>query len=698
MITLPDKRFFDLARGILGNIQSPFNKQRLSDEFESFLSNKGIQKTIAAYIDGADHKMIAAVAALNGPDCRQLASFFRDEYSYAALDALVANLEERMILYVTNDRGIGRLFLNPLLKPALLPFVTYNGILFPSAAAVPEQQPRAVFDDMFLAAFITFIMPEKNIFKNDGTLRKSLTQKIQKIFPSGEAGGNVSAGDFAKALRRIGLLPDGSFGRAAEQKLREFALLTETERFACCAAGFYIDTTDDVAKILTPSKNLILHIASSAAKLLDSVDENKCYTVTALRRLAEVMLSGIGERAKTAPDVKPIDPAILIEALEKTGLLLKQNGGYSKRSTAKRSLCNIGRASENIPAIAFDSLSSFKLLPEITFGDAVRLAYFCEAVDAKQSVRFKITRGSAARGFNSGISGDSMFDLLKKLSGARADDSLQKLLADWEKSHSEIVVMDGISVVLSEERRYLARTEPLKSHIVYSPLPGVYMLDFEEKDEAAATLKKAGADTVCDLRITAKSALSVQQKTARFFTPFAPAAATLIEGSAERDPAPRRLTDSAFKPENPSPSAAEYKKHFRAVLDTLNFSRQEREELAARIERKLVVSTRQLNGAFARYEKREARGLDYAGKLALVKQSMLSNETLEIIFQDSGGTEKRVTGAPVTLEKAETETVLSVKPPQDGGSLTDKTDAVCMRIPMGKISVIRRIKQSVFSN
>jgi hypothetical protein len=102
-----------------------------------------------------------------------------------------------------------------------------------------------------------------------------------------------------------------------------------------------------------------------------------------------------------------------------------------------------------------------------------------------------------------------------------------------------------------------------------------------------------------------------------------------------------------------------------------------------------------------RYEKREARGLDYAGKLALVKQALLSNETLEIVFQDSDGNEKCVTRAPVTLEKSKGDTFLSVKPPDyapGGESGKNMADQVCMKIAMGKIRVIRRIKRSIFSN
>jgi hypothetical protein len=692
LITLPDTRFFDLMRGVLGNIQSPFNKQRLSDEIEVFISNNDVRKTIAAYIDGADHKIIAAVAALDGPDRRQLAAFFSDEYSHAALDSLVSNLEERLILYTANDaseHGGGRLFLNPLLKTILLPFAADNDVLFPRVMA-SRGQPQAVFDDVSLAALITFLSGEKNIFKNDGTPRKPLLQRIERNF---SRGGQTGAAEvFVTALSRLGVVSCDSPGRA-EQRLQDFAHLTEAERFAYCAAGVYAGMGGETPETQAP-RDFIRHIASSAAALLDSIDEDKCYTVSALRRLAEVIEARRPDRAsafKTFSDSRPLNPGLLVEALEKTGLLSRQDGYYRKRTFFGRA--NVPATADErtgVPVIEFDSLFSFKLLPEITFAGAVALSDFCEVIDANTPVRFKITRSSAARGFNRGVGGKAMFESLKKLSGARAGSGLEALLEDWEKTHSEIVIMDGISIVLSEERRYLAQAEPLAPHIVFNPAPGVYMLDFTEKAEAKAALKKAGADLISEPRAEIKSPF--QKKAGIFFVPLAPTA--LRDDPHERDaPHPERPPECL--------SAVEYKKRFHDLLDGLNFSRAEREELAARIERKLVVSPRQLSGAFLRYEKREARGLDYAGKLALVKQALLSNETLEIVFQDSDGSEKRVTLAPVMLEKAEGETFLSVKPPDNapgGGTNENMTDQVRIKIALGKIRVIRRIRRSIFSN
>ncbi|MDR2097939.1 MAG: hypothetical protein LBP37_05400 [Spirochaetaceae bacterium] len=693
MTTLPDAHFFDLMRSVLGNIQSPFNKQRLIDDLSAFLSNKDIQKTISAYIDLDDHKIIAAIAALNEPCLSDLAVFFNGEYSYAELDPLVINLEERLIVYAVREGARNRLSLNPLLKKILLPFVSDNAVLFPCLmkCSAPDsgQSFFSVFNDTFLAAFLTFIAPEIHILKNDGTVRKNLLQKIQKIFPLG-------ADVFVAALRHIGILTEGLFNYTG-QKLQDFADLTEAERFAYCAAGVYISISGGGA--LPPQKNLVRHIAAAAGALFDMLDADNCYPVSTLRRIIMAILTSPadGKTGGAAAVSETLNSDFLFEALEKTNLLLKVRGGYRKRiiTHGGDGVIPVGN---NAAVIAFNSVFSFILLPEISFRDALSLAPFCEVAEAKPSVQFRITRESAARGFNNGVSGKNMFEILMRLSSGRIDAGLGAAIDDWQKRHSEVVIMEGISVVLSEERRYIARTEPLASHIVFSPMPGVYLLDITEKEDAAEILKNAGIDIISEPRVNANHGAVFQKIKSAFFNSIAPQKTVLTKKFNGQISAPRAAAETAQ--EDSYRYAEKYKDDFRAFLDGLNYSQMEHEELAARIERRLIISRRQLSGAFIRYEKREAHGLDYAGKLALVKQSILSNEALEVIVQDLNGAEKYIRGVPLTLEKSEGELTLSLKLPEGDDSEFEgySESGGLVKISMGKIRIIRRIKQSIFSN
>ena len=85
LMTLPDSSFFELLRSVFGKIKTPFNKQILLDDLESFLLREDIQKNIAAYIDRNDAAVIAALATLNEPAPGELESFFSGELSYVEL-------------------------------------------------------------------------------------------------------------------------------------------------------------------------------------------------------------------------------------------------------------------------------------------------------------------------------------------------------------------------------------------------------------------------------------------------------------------------------------------------------------------------------------------------------------------------------------------------------------------------------------
>jgi hypothetical protein len=140
----------------------------------------------------------------------------------------------------------------------------------------------------------------------------------------------------------------------------------------------------------------------------------------------------------------------------------------------------------------------------------------------------------------------------------------------------------------------------------------------------------------------------------------------------------------------------------------MRLTKPEREELTARIERRLVLSETQLEGMSLRYEKLEARGLDYAGKSAIAKQAVSAGSLVEVSWPDSGGKLNHVIGIARALEKKEGENILVINSESAVGIQGNPGDAVripgdavripgnTIRIPLGKISLLRRIKQSIF--
>ena len=78
--------------------------------------------------------------------------------------------------------------------------------------------------------------------------------------------------------------------------------------------------------------------------------------------------------------------------------------------------------------------------------------------------------------------------------------------------------------------------------------------------------------------------------------------------------------------------------------------------------------------------------MDYAGKALIAKQAIGLQSLVEVTWT-ANKKQERVLGIPKTLEKTGSEAVLVIR---------EMDDDELVRIPLGKISLLRRIKRSIF--
>lgn len=113
-------------------------------------------------------------------------------------------------------------------------------------------------------------------------------------------------------------------------------------------------------------------------------------------------------------------------------------------------------------------------------------------------------------------------------------------------------------------------------------------------------------------------------------------------------------------------------------------------ELSDRIERRLILTPRQLLRADVKPEHLEAAGLDYLGKVRIVERALRGpGNRLEILYRLSGAEPVRVLARPVRLEKAEKGLVLEAEDLGTGSPL---------RIPLGAMSSVRMMRASLFGD
>jgi hypothetical protein len=692
-MTLPDSAFFELMRSVLGSIKTPFNKQTMLEDLSSFISRPEILKNIEDLINDEDRRIVAAIALLGEPAPGEMESFFTGEYSYAELQGILLNLEERLIIYRFREEGLSRIALNPKLENILAPIAENRGILFPVLSEAADAAKPSPMNPRLLAALFAFFQRGDSFFKTEagnepGTSFKAVFKKKfldegNRIFPglAHSTSGDTSALEtIAGGLVVLGLfIRGGETLKADGQRIAAFKDLDDPGRFEYLAAGIalylHVQHLPEGSYI---SRSLIKNLVSLIHSLMDSLDSTAGLPEATIYKLIEILRreeSGIGPLNAEGfgswgvMGELPSSQAIL-EGLELSGLLVR----WGTLSQALRSTAAGGPRTKKTeqPLIAMDSPFSCILYEEIPFADALDLAGFSDVEETGTTVRFTLSRESVVRGFDRSVEAEFMWQLLERLSQGRAGESLKWNLEDWEKRYKEVSLYQGLVLSLSGDRAYLAETEPLASMISSTLAPGIYLLS-TGRDEAAAALRAAGVD------ILARPQGKVREINSSPFPPVPKSryASASIPGSGEKTAKESIAREKA---------AEEIKQGFRAMLEKMNFSKQEREELEARVERRMIVSPSQLSNANLRYEKLEARSLDYVGKTSVAKQAISSGSVLEVNWTSPSGQEK-ILGKPEALEKRGGEMILILR-------LRNQEEL--LRIPLGKISLLKRIKQSIF--
>jgi hypothetical protein len=723
IVNLPDNSFFELLRIVFGKIKTPFNKQILADDLEAFLLREDIQQTITCYINHNDARIIAAVATLGEPVSSELESFFSGDLSYAELRDLIINLEERFILYRFSEKGLDRLSLNPVLEPVLSSIAADVSLLFPSAAAhsmtanaEKASEARPALSDRVLAALLSFVselarrMPQARggvssrelFFKTEGEIRKRVIDAGNRVFPG------LDLKPLIGGLRVLGLFRAEEDSLVPDYRLfSDFGNLAPRERMEYCAAGICCfhasESPADVSPYLLRAQ--VRGLSAFVHRFLDSLEEGRLYPVETLKRLMNVLERGGADEGRDADPTafrfgnsSPLRGKTahsrLIEILEQTGLLISSAAGYRYLSPLAAGGTN---STPGTPLVVMDTPFSCLVYPEISYTDLVNLASALDVREADTVFRFELTRDSAIHAFDRGVSAAAIIDLLKRLSDNRIDETLIWTLKEWEKRYGEVSLRRGLVLSLSAERRYLAGTEPLARLIKETLAPGIYLLDENDEKEAAKSLQKAGVDIVARPGEGASRADDGAAVTRGFFPALYSGGARRCAKSSAAERAakpPARAEDGETagrrgKKNEPVLRADVLLENFHSMLEQMRLGKVEHDELTARIDRRLVLCESQLKDASVRYEKLEARGLDYAGKALIAKQAIALRSPVEIVR--AGKNRERVSGIPLALDREAGESILVISP-------LDKDGGDPIRIPLGKIGLLRRIKKSIFES
>ncbi|GAB1482632.1 hypothetical protein MASR2M78_14480 [Treponema sp.] len=706
LLSLPDVSFFDLMRGYLGDIKTPFNKQRLLEDLTAFLGRKEIQDAVAAYLDETDKKVIAAIGRLSDPSAPELTSFFDGDLPFADLHGILLNLEERLVVYRFEEAQLRRLALNPLFETFLAPITHDEAALFPSFPLEEELPPaHEVMDSSFLAAVISFLLRKSDILKNDGDIKKKAIDEIAQIFPYERFEHAFSALKALGAVRVTGSdiqINLDSLGSLADLSPRDRSIYLAA---ALCSSELGLSVLPayayDEAEAKTSSSRTARGRLGSWAELffsfLAQLDTHKRYPSTTLVRILDAQERRLTHPKRRRWEEAPEDSGIQIRAgidpvrFRRAVLIaLDRSGFFACHSDGTRSLVSYPELAGG-PKLTMDASFSILMHPDVPLKDALNFARFLDVKEAGKLIRFELSRDSAVRGFDYGMDVQFISSLLEEYSQRTCAQNIRWSLNDWNARYSSVALHQGIVLVVSDERRYLIEAESVAALISRVLAPGVYLLNVNENSDAVQALEKAGVDIVAIPPGPSLQASLSFAGPAQF-----PALGDRdggIESSGQEQDDEDRYELSAPASENSTLtkplSIKKRLEELRSALVAKGLPKDQKDELTARISRRVVLNESQLVGAAVRYEKLEAKGLDYVGKVRVAEQAISSGSLVELFWSGPKGESERAIGAPVSLEKSSGQVELLVDTAPNGERI---------RLAVGKISLLRRIKRSMFGD
>ena len=673
MAALPDKQFFNTMRLYLGEIKTPYNKQRLIEQLAGFIHNQENTQNIITLMDSFDVKVLTAVSIIPQVTQEILIDFFAGEFSVTEIYAEIINLTERLLIYKVADKYSDKqfLYLNPFLQGELAKYMDTR-LLFPDT-------PIAFFstDDVFtlnpniLTAFISYLKIRGIACKADGTIKKNDMTRLEEIFPSKT--------DFIQYLMtafiNLSLVKEGIKAyEINKNRLERFAQLPEIQQYALlCAASvsrFGKDGLKKEAQLLIDCLTSIPETGYTRQTLLRLAFLVGTYSDDGLAGAKKSRFSRILEAARAESPEDPqqnasvldrmLDSAIEFGLLQKLG---KSEDGEEIYAAAKLSESYVptGRYispdahQTDIPKVLnLDSTFTVTLMPGLSLSLLLPLTSFMMIKKCGVVTEFEITRASASAAFDEDWTPEKVFDAISTYCYYEIPQNLKINITDWYNSYASATLYRGYILKVTDNNITFAENNPnIKKYIKEKLAEGIYLLNIPVDSPVTRFIDESGLEFLGHI----KSSDSESE-----FTTFPSLRPGYKVGIIHNADGKQYLETSIQK-------SSEIIKKLRLALAQTEMDENKKECLEHRISSRLILSEDQLFTASIKMEILEADGMDFAGKVHLIDASIKEEEMMEIQLPDSKEIGKffTIVGRPLGLSRQPGEAVLrfQVEPTKD---------------------------------
>ena len=656
---LEENHFFEIMKMYLGEIKTPYNKQKLIANLEGFLHKKENLVAIKSFLSDDELEIISAVVFIPDVTEEKLSSFFKNTFTYSFLYEKLLNLEERLILFKTKNENSSQgdsfvIKFNPLLEDTLFDLININRLL-PQIEFTKTEKPAARITPELISCFISYILENPNIAKQDGTLKKYSLQNIPVLF--GDEKEKIEI--LYKAFLNLGILKETGHGAEVDwSKFSDFLNLSFAEQtvyivVSSCShlsreslrlhSQIFVDTVKNLSdRVFTLDLFLRTGFLVSAASF-DSSSESSFKT----SRFAKIIQEGRLRLSEHNSDAVTVSTSGALERMFEAAVslgIIYISGTTKDGSKDSETVYSVSdflaapeQCSENLSGmLRIDSSLVVSLMPGFALRDIVPLSKFMSLKKYDKVSEFLISRQSIMRGFDIGLSAKEILQILTERTLYEIPETLKVQIEEWNSSYSSASFYKGFVLKVDGKAALAAQhNSVLSPHIHTVIAPGIFLLDVNDDAEAVSLIKKSGLDFIGKIK-----SVKEENRTAGFFN-------LKLNGK-------KNFGCSGFETPSeiiPKKDSAEIEKELFLKLEQMELDESQKENLELRIEHKVIVNPAQLNSSILRLEKSNANAMDYAGKIYVFEQALANEEKIELRFAKDGKKELSVFGKPVGIRK-----------------------------------------------
>lgn len=720
---LPDERFFEIIRTYLGQIQSPYNKTNLIEKLSAVFRKEQNQRRIVSFLSDFDIKILSVVSIVSDANQEKITDFFSKDYTLSEIYAELLSLSERLLIYSyinpeTQKKVIG---INPLLENALSPYLGLNELLPESVCAVRNIESDFSLSPQFVASYVSFIISNPEMCKNDLSIRKKESERLESIFPERKEVLSLLLNAFLNLgiakFSEKSLLVD-------ENRLKKFAELSEISQYVYLSAASAVHLGREGLRIQC---ELLLDVAATIPE--------KGFTLSSLMNTAFLLSNRnetLGSERKRSSFSKILEARRTIDFNFDTNdySAVKNPGSYSGKIIEKIinnaillglfSVYGKTESGENIyvrSEVFENNENSFKgdkkgllninagtvitIMPGLSLSELIPFTIFLEVQKNSVVSEFEISRKSVSRAFDKNISPDEIISLLEKYSAYEIPQNLKMNIEEWHKSYTSAMLFKGYILKVDEKTSRIIEKNPnVVPYIQQKLSDGIYLLNIPLDGNIDLFIETSGLEFMGNVKKPERKAESMDfprlQKgrsiisdSVSVFGDVCDVGEVDCEVGGEFE-IRKEKEEKLEKLKELSEEGNKTKSEFQKILRSLGFSKQQEDVLSARIEKGVILSEEQLKAETVRLEILEADGMNYAGKVRLVENAISAGDSLEIFMpaDRSGSVMKTFVGKPILISKNSGDCLLKFQTEPDG-------DIKLFSVSMA--NRIRLIKTSVFN-